>query len=385
MDTSQDFPNPEHPGWYLEGVDDDGSHWWINLQGFPFSIGRSQECALQLAAPDVSRFHAEIYRSGEQLWLKDHGSTNGTFVNYQRLQEDSPVNGGDIIHFGTRAFRLIRRERDAPSLQKNNQSDEGTSHMMATVLPETFVSCEAEFQQLLDNQAVAPHYQPLVRLSDNRLIGYELLGRGASPDLASSPGELLRIARALGKEIELSLLFRNAGIRQIATQQRGYIFFNTLPVEMELTFLGQSLMETRRMAPQLPLVMEVHESVITHPHQIRGLRSLLRELDIRLAYDDFGAGQARLVELMEVPPDCLKFDIGLIRNIHRRPPKSLMVLSSLVKMAKDIGVKTLAEGIEHREELDVCRQLGFDFGQGFLLGKPSRSLDEHQIAQDVWS
>ena len=111
------------------------------------------------------------------------------------------------------------------------------------------------------------------------------------------------------------------------------------------------------------------------------LRALLRELGIQLAYDDFGAGYARLQELMDVPPDVLKFDIALIRDIHRRPPHSRQVIQTLVRMAKNLGIKTLAEGIEEPEELAVCREMGFDYAQGYLLGKPEPRFRKKPLIQ----
>jgi EAL domain-containing protein (putative c-di-GMP-specific phosphodiesterase class I) len=102
---------------------------------------------------------------------------------------------------------------------------------------------------------------------------------------------------------------------------------------------------------------------------MRELRAVLNELNIGLAYDDFGAGQARLVELGEVPPDFLKFDIELIHEIDRASPERQRMLASLVAIVKDLGIASLAEGVETEAEHAACRQMGFDFGQGYLYGK----------------
>ena len=104
------------------------------------------------------------------------------------------------------------------------------------------------------------------------------------------------------------------------------------------------------------------------------LRNELRRLRIRLAFDDFGAGQSRLVELTEVAPDFVKFDIGLIRDIHTSAPRQ-QLLESFVKLSRDLGIITLAEGIECAAEAETCRQLGFDLGQGYLFGRPARIED----------
>ncbi len=104
---------------------------------------------------------------------------------------------------------------------------------------------------------------------------------------------------------------------------------------------------------------------------MRALGEALRSLNIQLAYDDFGAGQARLVDLIEVPPDYLKFDICLVRDIHKGTDQRRQMLETLVRMAHDLGVAVLAEGIECQEEGEICAQLGFDFAQGYYYGKPA--------------
>jgi EAL domain-containing protein (putative c-di-GMP-specific phosphodiesterase class I) len=104
---------------------------------------------------------------------------------------------------------------------------------------------------------------------------------------------------------------------------------------------------------------------------MRKLKSILRDLDIGLAYDDFGAGPARLVEIVEVPPDYLKFDMQLIKDIDQATASRQQMLQALVKMMHDLGITTIAECIESEAEGVACQQLGFDLGQGFFYGKPA--------------
>jgi EAL domain-containing protein (putative c-di-GMP-specific phosphodiesterase class I) len=94
-------------------------------------------------------------------------------------------------------------------------------------------------------------------------------------------------------------------------------------------------------------------------------------MKIGLAYDDFGAGQARLVELVEVPPDYLKFDMKLVQKIASASLERQRMLASLVKMVHELGVAPLAEGIEEAGDHEVCRQMGFKLAQGFYYGYPS--------------
>jgi EAL domain-containing protein (putative c-di-GMP-specific phosphodiesterase class I) len=101
------------------------------------------------------------------------------------------------------------------------------------------------------------------------------------------------------------------------------------------------------------------------------LRNALAELKIGLAYDDFGAGQARMIELVEVPPDYLKFDMKLVQNIQTASVERQRMLASLVQMVRELGITPLAEGIETAGDDAICRQIGFTCGQGFFYGYPA--------------
>jgi EAL domain-containing protein (putative c-di-GMP-specific phosphodiesterase class I) len=121
----------------------------------------------------------------------------------------------------------------------------------------------------------------------------------------------------------------------------------------------------------MSLVLEIHEAAATSVAQMRQLRLVLNDLGMKLAYDDFGAGQARLAELGDAPPDYLKFDIQLIRNIDGASAERQRMLESLVRIAADLGILSLAEGIETAAEHETCRRLGFVYGQGYRYGVPA--------------
>jgi EAL domain-containing protein (putative c-di-GMP-specific phosphodiesterase class I) len=104
---------------------------------------------------------------------------------------------------------------------------------------------------------------------------------------------------------------------------------------------------------------------------MRQLRATLSDLNIGLAYDDFGAGQARLVELAEVRLDYLKFDMKLVQNLDIAPLARHKMVDILVQMVRDLNVRPLAEGIETIGEHEMCRRVGFDCAQGYLYGQPA--------------
>jgi EAL domain-containing protein (putative c-di-GMP-specific phosphodiesterase class I) len=222
----------------------------------------------------------------------------------------------------------------------------------------------------------------MVKFSDGRTVaGYELLGRAHFTGLPEMPDLIFPIAKRLGEDEELSALFRDEGIKKVVRSGfRGMLFFNTLPKELFRPEFPDALLALRQSAPNVHLGLEVNENTVPDVRAIQELRDFLDEQDIELSYDDFGAGQARLVEIIKTPPDYLKFDKALISNIDRIPAQKSMV-RDLVKICRDAGITTVAEGIESSGEADVCRRIGFDLAQGFYFGKPSPTPPGHSSSR----
>jgi len=336
----------------LERRSRDGSLWVIPLDHSPFAIGRKEGSSLFVAAQGVSRKHAEILETFDGWRIKDCGSTNGTFVNGRRLTENHLLNHGDYITIGEIRFDVVEEIDDSECTQ--------------------IISPDAEnLQRMLDLKAVVPCFQPMVSLSDGALIGYETLGRIAYDGLPNCPTQLFQISRRIDRQIELSELFRINALEYAAKiGVKELILFNTLPEEMNLECLGKSLTNLRQSVPDLKLGMELNENTITNVEMMKNLRSMLNDLDMLLVYDDFGAGQSRLIELLDSVPDIVKFDIALIQNIQQRSEISRSMVKTLVTMARDAGIRTLAEGVESREEAETCIAIGFELAQGFYFGYP---------------
>jgi EAL domain-containing protein (putative c-di-GMP-specific phosphodiesterase class I) len=148
------------------------------------------------------------------------------------------------------------------------------------------------------------------------------------------------------------------------------LFLNTHPAELQQEGLVESLEELRKLAPHIDLTLEIHESALAQPAAMHALRDRLTEINVGLAYDDFGAGQARLLELAEAPPHYLKFDWRFVAGIDQAPPSRRRLLSSLVAAARELLVKTIAEGVETPAEAEICERVGFTLGQGYHFGRP---------------
>ena len=228
--------------------------------------------------------------------------------------------------------------------------------------------------EMLKQEAIRVVFQPVVDLETGDTMGYEALGRGCFPQLPTRPHELFRLAELCGLSIKLSRAFRRVAVKQAVTElsDGAVLFCNLHPDEVaKITpeTLDEFLLDLPGRTANRPIVLEIHEETVTDIAMFRWLCAELRTRGIGLAFDDFGIGQSRLTELADLPPDYVKIDRRLIRDVDSVAGRRDMV-QAICEVATKLRVKVIAEGIENRRELDTCMKLGCGLGQGFLLGHP---------------
>lgn len=344
-----------------------GHHVVVPQDGTPFVVGRAANAGLRIAKPTVSNQHAELTVKQSQLHLRDLHSTNGTFVNGMPVTGEAMLESGDLVQFADEVFQVgLSEASSAPATLAADSRDAALAAI--------------QFNKLIDDCAVVPFFQPIVDIDTRNVVGYEVLARSRLVGL-STPDIMFKTASRFSRETELSRLFRREGMR-ISSQLPGptVIYLNTHPAELtDLDALQRSLIELRDQSPKTPMILEIHESAVTNTASAQALRKFLRELNMGLAYDDFGSGQARLHELVEATPDILKFDLSLVREIHAASRRKQNMLEQLVRITLDLGVAPLAEGVESLADHEVCCAMGFRLGQGFYYGRPGQA----QIFQPI--
>ena len=362
MNSTTCFPleTPTEVAWQLSGqLHENEPVRNIRIDSSPFLVGRRKDSALTIPCPTVSGRHAElIVREGE-LYVRDLQSSNGTFINGERINDEFRVGAGDLVQFARTVFRVTVASSNRQTQTVDNE--DAADRALALI----------QFDKLVTDRAVVPHYQAIVKTDTRDVIGYEVLSRSRLFGLRT-PDAMFSAAAVLDLEAELSRILRYEGVKAADIPGDPLLFVNTHPAELlEPALLEFSIRELIQMAPPDRLVLEIHEKSVTCVSQMRDLQEALCDLGVKLAYDDFGAGQARLLELVEVPPDYLKFDIGLVRDIDTASSSRQKMLATLVGTARELDVATLAEGVETEGELQVCTDVGFDYIQGFVFSKPA--------------
>ncbi|WP_325919367.1 bifunctional diguanylate cyclase/phosphodiesterase [Pseudomonas frederiksbergensis] len=227
---------------------------------------------------------------------------------------------------------------------------------------------------ILSQSGLHSLFQPIVCLSERRILGYEALTRGPSNSPLHSPIALLSVARQAGRLSELELACRRSACQRFNEQKLpGKLFLNVSPESLleSAHQTGRTLQLLQDFGiPPSQVVIELTEQTPIDDFQL--LQTALhhyRAMGFSIALDDLGAGYSSLRLWSELRPDYVKIDRHFIDGIHQDALKREFV-GSILKIAQASRAQVIAEGIELPEELAVLIEMGVDLVQGYLLARP---------------
>jgi EAL domain-containing protein (putative c-di-GMP-specific phosphodiesterase class I) len=235
------------------------------------------------------------------------------------------------------------------------------------------IQIERDLRSAIASNGVVPHYQPLVSLDGNRIIGFEALARWENGDLGFVPPDVfIPIAEETGLINALSdQLFRRACLDANAWPATFVLAFNVSPVQLRdptlglriLAVLGQTGFSPRR------LEIEITESALVDNIGVaQAVIDELRQAGVRIALDDFGTGYATLSQLLSFHLDKIKIDRSFVSRLDGSD-ESKVIVRAILGIAKGFGLTTTAEGIEGAEQLAYLKANGCTEGQGYLFSK----------------
>jgi diguanylate cyclase len=225
-------------------------------------------------------------------------------------------------------------------------------------------------------------YQPKFRLSDNSLAGVEVLSRWYDSELGEiAPSRFIQLAEESNLIVDIGAWLA----RTVCQQIRGWLDLG-VAVPVAINVSGKELLfgdpariiETEARSWNIPtslIEIEITESVFVADSTAgRGSVEKLRGLGCRIALDDFGTGYSSLAYLTNFPPDRLKIDKSFVKNVDTSASDGAVV-NAITLLAKSLGLKVTAEGVERQAQLAWLRHRGCDEAQGFLLSRPMCAAD----------
>ena len=241
------------------------------------------------------------------------------------------------------------------------------------------LTLESELRRALEREEITILYQPIVRLEDRSVAGFEALARWDHPKMGRmSPAEFIAIAEETDLIVDLGLFALERTARQLGAWQRNVRLRR--PVFASVNVSSRQLLRhdlihdlrtvlSRSSLARGTLKLELTESlVMENPEHAAQLLTRIRDLGAGLALDDFGTGHSSLAYLQRFPFDTIKIDKSFVRanNKGTRP----VLLRSIVAMAHDLGMDVVAEGAETDSDAVELYQLGCEYAQGFVFGEP---------------
>lgn len=275
------------------------------------------------------------------------------------------VTSDDLLRYATLAMREARRTRSSKVVvfQATMESDLHERRFM-----------ERELKRAIDDDALELHYQPIVSAEGARIVGVEALLRWQHPTRGNIPPKVfVPVAEQMGIMNRLGEYVLYRAFNDAKRWPNLYIAVNLSPIQVKdraLFTLVSAMLEETGLDPTR-LVLEITESVlIDDPEETRERLDEIRDLGVRIALDDFGAGYSSLSYLQHFPFDKLKIDSSFVRPLGKSE-NSGFIIQAIVALGRALNLSVLVEGVETEEQRILLRLAGCDEMQGFLFARPA--------------
>jgi diguanylate cyclase (GGDEF)-like protein/PAS domain S-box-containing protein len=253
------------------------------------------------------------------------------------------------------------------------------------------VTLESELRRALEREQIKIFYQPIVRLEDRSVAGFEAMPRWDHPKMGrAAPSEFIAMAEEVGLVVDLGMYVLERTARELSGWQRAVrrrdSVFATVNISSRQLLRQDLIHDLRTVIARAGLArgtlkLELTEAlVMENPEHTAQMLQRIRDLGAGLALDDFGSGHSSLAYLQRFPFDTIKIDQSFVRTNGKgaRP----VVLRSIISLAHDLGMEVVAEGAETDSDAVELSQLGCEYAQGHHFGEPMSADDAKALLQD---
>ncbi len=248
---------------------------------------------------------------------------------------------------------------------------------------------ESDLRRAIERQELTLNYQPIVRLEDRSIAGFEALIRWEHPRRGTiQPADFIPVAESCGLIVPIGLFVMQRAAEDLASWQKQ---LGDVPLSMSVNLSSRQLLRRDLVNDVASVIarstikprcfrLELTESlVMNNPEQANHILGRLANLGIGLSLDDFGTGYSSLAYLTRFPFDTIKIDKSFIDDTS---PKRVVLLKSMIDMAHDLGLSVVAEGVQDESDALQLRQMGCEYVQSFAFGQPQPADATFKLLKD---
>ena len=238
------------------------------------------------------------------------------------------------------------------------------------------IELEGHLHKAIERNELVLHYQPKVDVRAAKMVGAEALMRWQRGGVLVPPGDFIPLAEETGLIVPLSEWAVREAARQAKIWQQSFGFADSIAVNLPSRLFERSdLVEKIHEAvsaygvPHKAILLEITENnLMKDLHNVSLSLHRLNEIGVEISIDDFGTGYSSLAYLTTLPISELKIDRSFVRDLGITPQSSAVV-SAVIALARSLGLRVIAEGVENLRQMDVLHRLGCGIMQGFLFSK----------------
>ncbi|MDZ4819832.1 MAG: EAL domain-containing protein [Planctomycetota bacterium] len=330
---------------------------------FPFSIGRNDTTDLPINSTRVSREHAAIVKAGNTYRVRDLDSTNGTFVNGQRIEE-ATLSDGDILMIADVEFTFFSGNTQAARktvTQVIGFRESDSSSLKGVDL----IRCVRRLQETILQGSSRLEYQPVVDLLSDTPIGYEAIQRLSH----GGPYQLEADRLVLATNSRLAVRIREcffllAAEKLTASDKQAKLFLHLESSEIDHEFVRNLLGIAERLFPRPDrLVLDLPDSVVNDIPYFHEIHAWITDFGAELCYSEFAAGKAQVEVHRKVPPNYLRLARAMVRGIAQDDDRQALIKST-IRTCRDSGCEVIATNLDQKSDVQLFQQLGCRFGMG---------------------
>jgi EAL domain-containing protein (putative c-di-GMP-specific phosphodiesterase class I) len=351
------------------------------IQSLPFTIGRTDASDLQVDSSRVSREHAVIVREGNAFRIRDLDSTNGTFVNGERIEE-AVLGDGDLVVIADAEFTFFGNAGQTAERHCVTQA------MTHTVRPPTGSGADQilgirRLQERLLHRGMLPRLDPILDLERGAVFAFrtEPQSQAESVQWGESSGGAMAASRL---QLQAKQLYRTLAVEaflNLGHDAQLLVDLSRSELDRDRA-LEAHLLRLSFLVGPTRLIVGLPATVVADDPRARALRERLKSKHIDVAYADFLGGKAQLDQLADAAPDYLLLDPKVTNDIASSPRQTRQ-LATLAEAAEEVDCRLIATGLRQREDEDACFKLGLRLVATDRRARPASTSAVAQLLQKV--